>query len=49
MHQFPLHDLQTFHGIHSIQGRQKIPGLYDLAHVAGWEPHNLYDDLGHVS
>ena len=21
---------------------------YDLAHVAGWEPHNLHD-LGHVS
>ena len=28
--------------------RDRIPDLYDLAHVAGWEPCNLHD-LGQVS
>ena len=23
--------------------------LYDLAHVAGWDPYNPHDDLDHVS
>ena len=34
-HRFPLHDLDLF-------GADLFPDLYDLAHVAGWEPYNLH-------
>ena len=38
-------DFQFIIYILSIQGRQ-IPGLYALAHVAGWEPYSLHDLRG---
>ena len=41
-HRFPLDDLVLSGKIHLF------PDLYNLAHVAGWEPYNLHD-LGHVS
>ena len=37
---FSIHDVD-------VQGRY-MHDVYDLAHVAGWEPYNLHD-LGHVS
>ena len=39
-HRFPLHDLDIKTDV--------FPILYDLAHVAGWDPYNLHD-LAHVS
>ena len=42
-HLFSLDDLDL-----PGRGDRYIPDLYDLAHVAEWEPYNLHD-VGHVS